>query len=110
MHVCEENADPAQRGLPKQQPKKAKARQWSYQSQGNDCRLRRSSERTIGLSAKTPHTPADPSQRHSLASVENLPTTIEDVSVETQITGEFRTRIHCSHATEKGTESLVLRR
>jgi hypothetical protein len=33
--------------------------------------------------------------------VENLPTTIEDVSVETQITGEFRTRINCSRAAEK---------
>ena len=33
--------------------------------------------------------------------VENLPTTIEGVSVETQITGEFRTRINCSHAEEK---------
>jgi len=33
--------------------------------------------------------------------VENLPTTIEGVSLETQITGEFRTRINCSHAAEK---------
>jgi len=33
--------------------------------------------------------------------VENLPVTIEGVSVETQITGEFRTRINCSHAAEK---------
>jgi len=29
--------------------------------------------------------------------VENLPTTIEGVSVETKITGEFRTRINCGH-------------
>ena len=29
--------------------------------------------------------------------VENLPTTIEGVSVETRITGEFRTTINCSH-------------
>src|SRR5215472_7487027 len=41
--------------------------QWNYQPQRNNCVLRGSSERTIGLSAKTPHTPADPSQRHSLA-------------------------------------------
>ena len=33
--------------------------------------------------------------------VENLPTAIEDVSVETQITGEFRTRINCSHKAAK---------
>lgn len=31
----------------------------------------------------------------------NLPTTIEDVSVETQVTGEFKTRINCSHETAK---------
>jgi hypothetical protein len=33
--------------------------------------------------------------------VENLPTMIEGVSVETQITGEFRARINCNHAAEK---------
>ena len=33
--------------------------------------------------------------------VGNLPTTIEDVSVETQVTGEFRTRINCGHAAGK---------
>jgi hypothetical protein len=30
-------------------------------------------------------------------SVENFPTTVEGVPVETQVTGEFRTRINCSH-------------
>jgi hypothetical protein len=29
--------------------------------------------------------------------VENLPTTVEGVPVETQVTGEFRTKINCSH-------------
>ncbi|HKF02370.1 MAG TPA: hypothetical protein VKB49_08645 [Candidatus Sulfotelmatobacter sp.] len=33
--------------------------------------------------------------------VGSLPTTIEDVSVETQVTGEFKTRINCSHAPGK---------
>ena len=32
---------------------------------------------------------------------ENLPTTIEGVSVETQVTGEFRTTVNCSHAAAK---------
>jgi len=39
--------------------------------------------------------------KDSNVSVENLPTTIEDVSIETQITGEFRTRINCSHKAAK---------
>ena len=34
-------------------------------------------------------------------SVEHFPTTIEGVPVETQVTGEFRTRINCSHAAAK---------
>ena len=33
--------------------------------------------------------------------VENLPTSIEGVLVETQVTGEFRTRINCSHSAAK---------
>ena len=33
--------------------------------------------------------------------VENLPTTVEGVPVETQVTGEFRTKINCSHSTAK---------
>jgi hypothetical protein len=33
--------------------------------------------------------------------VENLPTTVEGVPVETQVTGEFRTRINCSHTAAK---------
>jgi len=34
-------------------------------------------------------------------SVENLPTTLEGVSVETQVTGEFKTTINCNHVTTK---------
>jgi hypothetical protein len=34
-------------------------------------------------------------------SVDNFPTTIEGVPVETQVTGEFRTTIKCSHAGAK---------
>ncbi len=33
--------------------------------------------------------------------VENLPTTVEGVPVETQVTGEFRARINCSHVAAK---------
>jgi hypothetical protein len=33
--------------------------------------------------------------------VESLPTMIEDVSVETQVTGEFKTKINCSHNAAK---------
>jgi hypothetical protein len=39
--------------------------------------------------------------RDSNVSTGNLPSTIEDVSVETQVTGEFRTRINCGHASAK---------
>ena len=34
-------------------------------------------------------------------SVDNFPSTLEGVSVETQVTGEFRTTINCSHVTAK---------
>jgi hypothetical protein len=34
-------------------------------------------------------------------SVENFPTTVEGVPVETQVTGEFKTTINCSHAAAK---------
>lgn len=39
--------------------------------------------------------------KDSNVSVGNLPTTIEDVAVETQVTGKFKTRINCSHRIAK---------
>jgi hypothetical protein len=39
--------------------------------------------------------------KDSKVSLESLPSTIEDVSVETQVTGDFRTRINCSHKAAK---------
>ena len=39
--------------------------------------------------------------KDSNVSIGNLPTTIEDVSVETQVAGEFKTRINCGHAVGK---------
>jgi hypothetical protein len=33
--------------------------------------------------------------------VEKLPTTVEGVPVETQVTGEFRTTVNCSHVAAK---------
>jgi len=33
--------------------------------------------------------------------VENFPTTVEGVPVETQVTGEFKTKVNCSHVAAK---------
>jgi len=39
--------------------------------------------------------------KDNAVSVEHLPTTIEGVPIETQVTGEFRTRINCNHTAAK---------
>ncbi len=39
--------------------------------------------------------------RDASVSVENFPTTIEGVPVETQVTGEFKTTINCSRVPAK---------